>query len=316
MKRLAATIAFTAFAALVGHARTTHVPHRVFDSTTSAFTDFESMLADLANADVVFVGEQHDDANTHRLELMLAQGLARRRSAISISLEMFERDVQPALTDWLCRRMTDEAFVAVSRPWQRYDTDYRPLLMFARDNGWPVIAANVPRPIASDVSRSGLEVLRTKSDAEKAWFAADLKCPTDDEYFRRFAEAMHGHGVSGSADERTVVGERQTLEHFYQAQCLKDETMAESIARAWQQQAATGARPLIVHYNGAFHSDFSLGTVERTARRLTDSRVVVISIVPVMSDELDSVAPDAAERGRAAYLVYTAAAEHSPPLNR
>src|SRR5262245_29106158 len=305
LRRLAVTMAFAAFAALVGDARTTHVPHRVFDGARGAFTDFESMLADLANADVVFVGEQHDDPNTHRLELMLAQGLARQRSAISLSLEMFERDVQPALTDWLCRRMTDDAFLAVSRPWQRYDTNYRPLVMFARDNGWPVIAANVPRTIASDVSKSGLDVLRTKSDGEKAWFAADLNCPTDDEYFRRFAEAMHGHGVAGSADERTVVAERQTLEHFYQAQCLKDETMAESIARAWQEQTATGARPLIVHYNGAFHSDFSLGTAERTARRLPDSRVVVISIVPVTPDALDSVWPDAAERTRAAYLVYT-----------
>jgi len=305
LRRLAVTMVFAACAVLVGHAQTTHAPHRVFDGAKGAFTDFESMLADLAKADVVFVGEQHDDPNTHRLELMLAQGLARQRSAISISLEMFERDVQPALDDWLCRRMTDEAFLAVSRPWLRYDADYRPLMMFARDNGWPVIAANVPRAIASDVSRSGLDVLRTKSDTEKAWFAADLNCPTDDEYFRRFAEAMHGHGVSGSAGERTVVGERQTLEHFYQAQCLKDETMAESIARAWLEQAATGARPLIVHYNGAFHSDFSLGTAERTARRLPDSRVVVVSIVPVMADELDSVSPDPAERRRAAYLVYT-----------
>jgi uncharacterized iron-regulated protein len=305
MRRLAVTMAFGAFAALVGHAQTTHVPHRVFDGAKGALTDFESMLEDLAKADVVFVGEQHDDTNTHRLELMLAQGLARRRSVISISLEMFERDVQPALTDWLCRRMTEQAFLAVSRPWRRYDTDYRPLVMFARDNGWPVIAANVPRALASDVSRSGIDVLRTKSDAEKTWFAADLKCPTDDEYFRRFAEAMHGHGVSGSADERTVAAERQTLEHFYQAQCLKDETMAESIARAWLQQTATGARPLVVHYNGTFHSDFSLGTAERTARRLPGSRVVVISILPVMSDALDSVSPDDAERSRAAYLVYT-----------
>lgn len=39
---------------------------------------------------------------------------------------MFERDVQAALTDWLCWRMSDEAFLAVSRQWWRYDADVAP----------------------------------------------------------------------------------------------------------------------------------------------------------------------------------------------
>ena len=84
-------------------------------------------------------------------------------------------------------------------------------------------------------------MLRSKSGTEKTWFAEDLQCPTNDEYFHRFAEAMGSHGVSGSADASTVAAERQTLERFYQAQCLKDETMAESIARAWVEQTASGA---------------------------------------------------------------------------
>ena len=44
-----------------------YVPERVYDTQRGAF-DFEAMLADLVRADVVFVGEQHDDPNTHRLE--------------------------------------------------------------------------------------------------------------------------------------------------------------------------------------------------------------------------------------------------------
>src|SRR5262249_54106758 len=143
-----------------GRAQTNYVPQRVFDTGRRAFIDFEGMLADLSKADVVFVGEQHDDPNTHRLELMLLQGLARRRSGITVSLEMFERDVQASLSDWLAGRTTDDVFLAASRPWPRYNTDYRPLVDFARAQHWPVIAANVPRTLASDVSKSGLDVLR------------------------------------------------------------------------------------------------------------------------------------------------------------
>src|SRR5215204_5730295 len=66
-----------------------YVPERVFDTRAGAFSDFELMLADLARADVVLVGEQHDDPNTHRLEAALLEGLLRRRAGVVVSLEMF-----------------------------------------------------------------------------------------------------------------------------------------------------------------------------------------------------------------------------------
>src|SRR5512139_1331721 len=77
-----------------------YVPQRVFDTRRKAFTDFETMLADLARADVVLVGEQHDDRNTHRLEAAVLQGLMRRQVPLTVSLEMFERDVQTALDQY------------------------------------------------------------------------------------------------------------------------------------------------------------------------------------------------------------------------
>src|ERR1051326_9294767 len=58
------------------------------------FTDFESMVADLGSADIVFIGEEHDDPATHRMELALLEGIGRRRDSVVVALEMFERDVQ------------------------------------------------------------------------------------------------------------------------------------------------------------------------------------------------------------------------------
>lgn len=79
--------------------------------------------------------------------------------------------------------------------------------------------------------------------------------------------------------------------------------MAESIAQAWQAGAAAGGRPLVVHFNGAFHSDYAAGTAERTIRRMPGRRVAVVSIMPV--DSLDTLTPSPDDRKRAEYLVYT-----------
>jgi len=283
-------------------AQSGYVPERVFHAARGVFVDFEVMLADLARADVVFVGEQHDDPNTHRLELAVLEGLARRRSDVVVSLEMFERDAQAALDRFREGRATEEAFLAGARPWPRYRTDYKPLVDFAIARGWPVVAANVPRPMASEVSKGGLDALEAKSDEERRWFAADRVCPTDDEYFERFAEAMGDHPAEASASAPPPTPEAQTR-NFYLSQCLKDETMAESIATAYRTAATGDRQPLVVHFNGAFHSDFGLGTAERVRRRLPERRAVVVTMLPV--EDLDAVLPDAETRRRAEYLAYT-----------
>jgi len=156
--------------------------------------------------------------------------------------------------------------------------------------------------MASEVSKAGFSALESKSADERRWFAAERDCPTDDEYFKRFVEAMGSHPSGGDeSDERAA---RTQAENFYASQCLKDETMAESIAGAFTTATDGGRRPVVVHFNGAFHSDFGLGTASRVRRRLPDRRTVVITMVPV--DAIDTVTPDADDWRRAEYLVYTA----------
>jgi len=276
----------------VGLSAQSYVPHRVFDSARGQFTDFEAMVAALAKADVVFVGEQHDDPNTHRLELAILDGLARRRGGVILSLEMFERDVQSRLDQFRLGQLAETDFLSTSRPWPRYATDYKPLVDFALARQWPVLAANIPRPFASEISKAGLDVLAGKPASEKAWFAADWQCPTDDEYYRRFKEVMGTH--AGAAE----------VDRYYASQCLKDETMAESIVVGWSAAASAtpGTRPLVVHYNGAFHSDYGLGTASRVRRRLPAAHTVVVSVVPITN--LDEIAP-ADHQKKGDYVVFT-----------
>ena len=272
-----------------------YVPNRVYDTAAGRFVDFEILVAAAAKADLVFVGEQHDDPNTHRLEAALLEGLNRRRMRPVVSLEMFELDVQPLVDRYLAGLVTEDELVKGARPWPRYATDYRPLVEAAKQHGWPVIAANIPRRLASAVAKSGREVLDRLPELDKPFVARDLQCPND-AYFERFAKTMGGH----PGGTQTEAEKQLTLERYYWAQCVKDETMAESIAAATVHHSA--ARP-IVHYNGAFHSDFGLGTAERVRRRLPNKRTIIVSMLPVA--DLDALAPAGEDLKRADYLVYT-----------
>src|SRR5215813_7749578 len=143
------------------HLSSGYFPHRVYKSGDKRFSDFESMLAEIARVDVAFVGEQHDDPATHRMERAILEGLARRRMNVIVAMEMFERDTQPALDDYLAGRTSEEDFLKNSRPWPNYVTDYRGLIEFSRAHMWKVIASNVPRRIASQVSKQGLDAARS-----------------------------------------------------------------------------------------------------------------------------------------------------------
>lgn len=262
-----------------------YVPQRVFDTRRNAFGDFESMVADLARADAVFVGEQHDDPNTHRLELAIVEGLTRRGVPVVIAMEMFERDTQGVIERYAAGTITEEQFLKESRPWPRYATDYRPLIEFARAHKLPIVASNIPRRIAADVGKSGLSVIDGLG-ADRSLAARDIECPTSGSYYKRFLEAMGGHGGA--------------TPNFFYAQCVKDETMGEAVADAFKK--ATD-RVTVVHINGAFHTDFSEGTAASARRRMPGRRIAVVSMLP--TDDIDSEKPDDDDLKRADYLVFT-----------
>ena len=201
-----------------------YVPQRVFDTRQKTFSDFETMLADLARADAVFVGEQHDDPNTHRLELAIVEGLTRRGVPVVVAMEMFERDVQGNVDQYAAGTMTEEQFLKDSRPWPRYATDYRPIIEFAKANHLPIIARRTSASTRR-VWRSGKTGLSAVDGlgADRRLAARDLQCPTSGNYYDRFVEAMGGHAGA--------------TPNFYFAQCVKDETMGESVAEAFQKSA-------------------------------------------------------------------------------
>ncbi len=273
---------------------------RVYDTKAQKFVTFEQLVDVASKADVVFFGEQHDDPATHSAEAALLAAVGAKRGTVTLTLEMFERDVQPLVDQYLAGTISEKNFLDGSRPWDRYATDYRPMVELARVHGWPVVGGNVPRRIASAVSKKGLATLDTMSKVERSYAAAQNLCPKD-AYYTKFAETMTGHSAGGgpaSASDAAMMAKMTDL--FYEAQCVKDETMSESIANAlakWKGQ-------IVYQVDGAFHSDSRLGTAARVIRRVPGVKTVVLTGVPVA--DLTKADPKA-DADRADYLIFTRA---------
>ncbi len=227
---------------------------------------WDELLTALSEAQVVFVGETHDDETTHRAELALLDGLLERRAgAVVLALEMFERDVQPVLEAYLVGRIDERQFLSQSRPWANYATAYRPLIERAREKGIPVYASNFPRPLVATVAQAGADWRQALTPEQENWVAEQL-LPQPDEYWRRVENAVRGHA-----------GFLRQSDRLLSTQSLWDNTMADTCAKLLEKFPDR----LILHINGDFHSAYRQGVVHQLLERKPHTRIATVSLHPV-----------------------------------
>jgi uncharacterized iron-regulated protein len=236
----------------------------------------------LAGYDVIFIGEVHQHPANHLAQMELLRALYERSPALSLSMEQFERDTQPAVDEYLAGKVGETPFMQKSRAWNNYTTSYRPLVEYAKQHKLPVIAANAPGGVVRCIGREGPAMLARLKPEQRAWVAADLNLqdgPYKDK-FLGFAGGDAGHGGETSKDktaERKPPSE--TALRSFSAQVARDDTMAESIA--FHLQKNPGRK--VVHTNGAFHSESFLGTAERLKLRMPNLKIAVIN--PEFADD-------------------------------
>lgn len=233
----------------------------IYDLRSGEAVDLKEVAQALSRRDVVFLGEDHDNTEGHELHLKLIEALYRVRPDLTISLEMFERDVQGTLDDYLRGRIDEATFLEHARPWGNYERHYRPVIEFARENGIDVIAANVPRDAARAISKG------EEPAPELEPFLPRATASPKGDYWKRFVEAMGGHG--GTDDP-------EAMERYFAAQCLKDDAMAEAISDYLARHPHR--RPLVVHLCGKFHSDHGHGTALRLLKRRPLAEIAVVTM--------------------------------------
>jgi len=235
----------------------------------------EEMVAKIkeSDTDVLFFGEYHDNSLLHSLEKEITEKLYfKYTDGLVISLEMFERDIQLLLNQFLSDTITEEYFLQNSRPWNNYINDYKPLVDFAKEKRIPVLAANIPRVHAANYRKSGENYLNSLNASDRSFIARNPLI-LNDRYKDKFYESMKTNMHSDSTNP--MINSNADLNSLYAAQCLKDDTMAESIGDYFRKNT----EKFIIHFNGDFHSNDHLGTAQKLALSYPEIKIGVISPV-------------------------------------
>lgn len=233
---------------------------------------FLEMINVLSNYDVVLFGEYHDISILHWLQLKTTEALyQKKKEQLVLGAEMFERDNQKEVNQYLFGEIDIKQFKDTVRLWENFETDYRPLLDFAKAHDLKFVATNVPRRYARLVAHHGMDSLTKLPDKDKTYIAEfPIKVDMETPGYKEMKKLLEEHAGN-------------KLMNFINAQAIKDATMAESILRNQRR------RQLFLHFNGNYHSKDYGGIYWWLKKRkgwLEGLKVAVISIAKTENSKL------------------------------
>ncbi len=243
---------------------------RIIDLKTGKAIDFPHLIDQLKTVDVIFVGEVHNNPEHHLIQVQLLQALAAgSASPPAVGMEFFDTTRQPALDRFMDGDLDETAFleqVDWKKSWRFPYRLYRPILWTSKDKGTALLGINAPSPVVKKVARSGLKSL-TAEERQQVARHMDL----DDQAHREYLESIFEQHQTN----KNLKHGMQNFEHFYQAQCVWDETMAETIA---DYMKAHGGRMVVFTGNGHIVNKF--GIPDRVLRRV-DVKIATIVLFPL-----------------------------------
>lgn len=224
--------------------------------------NYHQVINELKKFDVILFGEYHNNSTNHWLQLQVAKDLHQIfKDDLIIGAEMFERDQQEILNQYVKSLISEQEMLSSIKLWSNYNTDYKPIVEFVKENKLSFIATNIPRRFASIVAKEGVERLFDLPEKEKKMMV-NLPFPID-------------YDASGYPEMMDMLGEHAGAKskQFVLAQAIKDATMAESIIKNRRNGQ------LFYHINGDYHSKNFGGIYWYLKTYKSDLKVAVIQIL-------------------------------------
>ncbi|MCZ6837050.1 MAG: ChaN family lipoprotein, partial [Planctomycetota bacterium] len=304
----------------------------LFDGRSTEPMTWSQLLEAANEADVIIVGELHDDANGHQVQLALVVDAMARFENVALSMEMLDRSEQHIADDYFANYIDREAFIEqtastkwrklamdylsgeikkrefedrIMKPgWPDWEGNYQPIIDAAKSGGGSLVAANAPWARYSKlVTSEGYDDFDTMTPAQRT-LVEKADVPPSGGYRERFWEVMTGRpeGEASESDEDESDDDAahmdfddEMVRRSFNAQMMYDATMADSIAKA-----LAGSPTKVIHLVGQFHSDFEGGTVLELRRRTPGVKILTISMqrenVNALRDE---------DQDRADVVIYT-----------
>lgn len=247
-------------------------PRSLVDAATGKEIEVTELFARLRTTRVVYVGERHDQPADHGVQYAVLRGLHGDEPSLAIGMEMFQVPFQEALDQWSAGRIDETVLRRDTEYDKRWGFDfemYRPMLEYARNRSIEVVALNAPREVAYAVAQGGVDSL----DPELR--AALPELDLDNAEHRAMFDAEFDVGEHGA---------QETVDLYYQAQVVWDETMGSRVAETLER--ADGPAKVIV-FAGRVHVKRGLGIPDRAAKRGAAPYVVVLPVTDAeLRDEL------------------------------
>jgi len=248
--------------------------YRIYSVKLAKEVTIDEIVNDMKTHDVVFFGEEHNDSVTHYLEALLLEKLfSTYGSNITLSMEMFDRDVQTVMDEYLMGSIREKNFKKDARVWSNY-INYRPMVEFAKSNKLNVVCANAAGRYSNLAARMGQKGLMELPDASKAFFAPLPYDTASGKYYEKLVE-LTNHDPSTVSDTAKKVTAPAAMGGFnlIMGQSLWDATMAYSIASYLKKNK----KQKVMQVNGRFHSDEKFAAVTQLNNYNPKLKSLVIS---------------------------------------
>ena len=256
-------------------AQITESNYKIYSTKLNKEVSLDEIANEMKNYDVLFFGEEHNDSVTHFLENKMLELLFQKYQQTSLSMEMFDRDLQIVMNDYLTGGIREKNFKKDARVWSNY-RDYRPMVEFSKANNLDVICANAPSRYTNLVGRKGQKALSLLSKESKKFFAP-LPCDTaTGKYYKKLME-LTGHTSTTSTTDTGLKKPPPPMAmgnfNLVLSQSLWDATMAYSISEYLKKNKGKK----VLQINGRFHSDEGFAIVSQLKKYSPKLKMLIIS---------------------------------------
>lgn len=240
---------------------------KIWDMKSRGFIEEPALISRANTADVVLLGEVHDNTVHHELQLKLLKSRVEAGSQPALMMEQLDAASQPALDQALAGDDRDYVLSSVNAlikftDWQFYS----PLLSVAIDYKLPVIAANVPNQFLQPVIWKGYAAFDAaelkRLDVEAVW----------NEKRQRYLASNMGGAHCGKLRDDLRIG-------LTRSQRLRDALMADS--------AVSSVSRGVVGIVGSSHARRDIGLPLYFAARAPEAKLLSIGFVEVSPNSND-----------------------------
>lgn len=230
----------------------------------------DSLEADILDADVVFIGEEHYTPSHIEAAITVLDMLLKHQRHPGIAMEMLSWDGQAGLDRYISNPdMSVQEFLKASRwkeNWGGEFPDYQPLVSYAQTHQLPLLALNPPRQLVRLVATKGLtEAL--KDPGLSSWSLGH--------------EALEDQEYESLIFDQITACHPKLPDHVYrrifEASIIRDEGMATIIRNFLDTRP--GPKNPVVSYTGGGHIQFGIPIPKRVKRTHPAIKTVSIYLV-------------------------------------